>query len=792
MGAPNRGLKPDPGVYHVIRAGDEAKLAKVVDHIAKLPLYGIDTETTGLSSMGDDRTQGDRTVGYCLSFAQGSGVYIPFDHADPMRGRVPGQLEPEVVFDILRPLLEESDAVPIFHNAQFDYFMIRKDGIRPRQARCTLNAARIISWATGRWDPKGGDGVRSLKSLTEELLGHTVIRLEELFPPGTKDLDFSRLDPFNQRAVDYASADASNTLGVYDRMMSILETYDLLDVWELESRLIIPNADMIRRGVLVDFDYCDAKGDEGARLAAEAAANFLEIAAEKLEKPEDLEFARKCNVGSGKQLGDLLFDRLGYEPVGGRTAKGGYVTDKKTLKKLSAMYPEIGLLLTSRAIAKNIGTYFRGYRKFLNPDTGRVHSNFKPLGTETGRYASSEPNLQNMTKKGMEFDLGDRVYRARVRDAIVSSPEYYFIDFDYSQVEYRALAGEAGEVDLIQAINDGVDAHRATAASVFSVPIEDVTSDQRDRGKTVNFSLLYGQGIPATADKLGISIAEAEALVNTYFSKLPAINRWMERIKIECRRNKFVRTPFGRQRYVPEVMHPAQGMRERGDRIAVNTVIQGGCADITKFAIIRSSRDVQAKWPGLVHLVLTVHDSLTFEVHESIPVEEAYAVIKNAMIIEVPGWPRLDVDCKVGYRYGSLSDYDPEVEFEWPLRDQDPDALDVVPEEDEDPTELSEDADPIAEPAPSSVGAGFADSVKGIEVSFSGPATHDRVVQLVGLLNENPGDLTVSLRVSGTVVEMPPTSLTPDSLLWVQRLGPVSVVSVSSEDSDPLSGMEFS
>ena len=331
------------------------------------------------------------------------------------------------------------------------------------------------------------------------------------------------------------------------------------------------------------------------------------------------------------------------------------------------------------------------------------------------------------------------------------------------------------------ALTAGEDVPTATAALVFGLEPDEVTPEDRDRGKTTNFALVYGQSSGSTAERLNITRDEADALVQRYFSNPRVEKAWRTGVKAETRRTGFVTTPFGRRRNVPQVHSQNEKERLHGDRLAVNTVIQGGCADVTKMAIIRCYRTAQNHWPGKVHLVLTVHDSLTFEVDEDIPLEEVYPVLYRVLTLPVRAhWPKLDVDCSVGYRYGSLVPYVHGEPFEFPDR-----ATVSAPKPSTVHVDEDDEEDTIVVHAPERV-------TSELVVSFPGGATRTQATALIDLVQEHPGDLKVSLRNGADLHPLGTTSLASDSLLWVQRLGPVVVQSVSPDEAvDPLAGLDL-
>lgn len=767
--------------------GEEDLLRRVVEACAAAPLWGFDTEGTGLDTRGHDRDTGDVTCGYCLSPAYGYGFYVPFAHSSgSLAGLYPGQMPLETILEILGPLLRTPGRM-VCHNTEYEYRMLRKDGIEIVPAHDTLIAIRLVAWGTGRFDAKGDDGGAGLDALVGPLLGHETLKFTDLFPPppaGKKrvkqTLNFATLDPFDPRVVAYAGSDASNTLGIWPRALALMKQSNLETVYEIERNLMPAVFDMKATGICIDGDLAVSKAREGREVAAEVSAAY------HAEIKDVLGRELTVNLDSAPQLQKLFFeqppDGLGL-PVLARSKKTGKPsTNKAVLKALADQYPVVRRIQTYRALTKQLGTYLEGFPTHICEGTGRIHPDFGALKTETGRFACSNPNVQNTPREGMDFDLGDgRRYVANVRDVIVAPPGCYLFSADYSQVEYRAMAGEAGETSLLEAFARGWDVHQATASMIFNLEMDAVTKQHRYRGKTQNFSLLYGQEPPATAAALGITVEEARAMQETYFAKLPAIKAWIERTHEESRRRGYGMTKWGRRCYLPEFSHHLEGVRKAGDRQAVSVAIQGSCADVLKLSMIRWYR--RAREAGLYHrirLIMTVHDSLVFEVDEAIPIEQVYALVHECMAgLVIPGWPALAIDCEAGFRYGSLVKYDPEKPFAWPGRESTP----PPPPDEEDPVLTADD------PADTSPPEGSLPAVVSLAV---GSITASQLTGLDALLRSNPGPNEVELAVAGQVFSLAPrTSLSPDSHEWLTLFNGNRPRVAWRSDDDPLAGISY-
>jgi hypothetical protein len=404
----------------------------------------------------------------------------------------------------------------------------------------------------------------------------------------------------------------------------------------------------------------------------------------------------------------------------------------------------------------------------------------------------------------MQFDLGNgREYTANVRDVIVAGEDHYLMDADYSQIEYRAMAGEAKETSLINGwIRDpDMDVHRKTASLIFNMAEAAVSDRDRQRGKTQNFSLIYGQGLPATAEKLGVSLDEARAMRETYFKALPAIQTWSEKVAAEASRVGYSVTPFGRRRWIPELLSHDPKTRDAGRREAINLVIQGGCADLLKLALIRLDRGIRAYNATLgfrgVAIVMTIHDSIVVEAHRSVPPEHVYKLMHAAMVLVIPGWPPITIDAKCGYRYGSLAKFVPGQPFSFPSNIESS-ATEKVPVESSRTTEA--DGLPVAG---STQGVGSVQSSVGpAATGLASPQvlympipqmTRTRQDALKSLITANPGPHRVMVTIAGH----PPrtltatTSLTPDDPRLRDQVGPYNFRWLDPA-LDPLTAVRFS
>lgn len=758
-------LPADPGVYRTLRKGDEERLRRYVAACLTAPFVGVDTETTGFDVIGPKGT-GSEVVGVSLSIQHGQGIYVPYLHSHPTLGVFPGQMAYEDVAEILAPLWapRPSGNKLVFHNYDFDARAINKAfGEFPADILDTSLGARILSWGAGRWDPKSedhGDGSpRSLKNLTEELCGYAVIRYEE---------GYDQKDPFGLGETgaprgDYAAADASNTLGIFRHISALLAAHGLGPTFQLECKLAPAVARIHASGILIDEDYTAKAAQAGDEIAAKLRKAYMGTLSEKLGREVDV------NLDSTKQLQALFFsdppEGLGF-PVLARSEKtGAPKLDKHVLNALAVEYPFVSQLLEYRRVTKQLGTYLKGLPGRIYAPTGRVHARFNALGTATGRFSSSNPNLQNLTARLTEVQVSENeVWRVNIRDAIIAPPGHYLFDADYAQVEYRAMAGEAREASLIEGFTNGEDAHAKTASIIFNVPLGEVTDLQRQRGKTMNFALLYGQGDEATADALGVPLSEAQAMTANYFDRLPAIRAWAVQVVEEAVRSGYSVTPFGRRRWLPEIHSSIDSVRARAKRQAVNAVIQGGCADVVKVALIRLDAALREAFGDKVHLAMTVHDSITAVVHESVSVDAVAQVFRDSMEFQpFPHWPPLSIDCKAGYRYGSMVHYGFGEAFEFPASREPTQSLDTITvnTDDEEAAQVAAMAPPSPSTAPP----------RPIRVSL--PEVPVSVVEaLIDVVRAHPGTNVATLHYGGAEFDLPGTSLTASSVQWLSACSP--------------------
>lgn len=553
-------------------------------------------------------------------------VYIPIAHTNTEEP----QLAEATVLAALKGVLEDESIVKIAHNAKFEINKLRQLGVG-------FNGLVVDTMVASYVDkPEGRHG---LKGLADRILGHTMQEITELIGTGKKQIPFSEAE--FAPACAYGACDSWVTLKL---AKTFLERLDYATnpqkaalFYELELPLVRVLAIMEYNGIALDEDYlADVSKTLGEKLAV------LEM---DIHKQAGLPF----NINSPKQVGELLFDRMGIEPVKKTKGKTGYSTDAKVLEKLAPEYPIVQAILDYRQLAKLKNTYVDSLPTMVNGCTGRLHTSFNQTIVATGRLSSSDPNLQNIPIRTEE---GRQIRRAFVAASRHSSQKSAFghdvlLSADYSQVELRMLAHVSEDPNLIAAFNAGQDIHQATAALVFGVDLEDVTKEQRYQAKAVNFGVIYGQTPHGLSNQLGISWGEAKDFIECYFEQYPSVQATIERIQAEAKLTGKATTLFGRVRDLSaDLASSNRSVREFAERAAFNTVLQGSAADLMKLAMLRLDKALDAH--GLEsRLLLQVHDEMVLGVpnHE---LDALKPVVDTAMALGQPLAVPLVIDMEIG------------------------------------------------------------------------------------------------------------------------------------------------
>lgn len=540
-------------------------------------LTAIDTETDSLDPM---RAQ---IVGISLSTAVGEAAYIPLRHNYP---GAPDQLAIEIVLERLKPWLEDPEAAKLGQNIKYDAHVFESAGIAVRgYQHDTLLQSYVYE----------AHKLHSLESLADRHLNRKGLSYEDVCGKGAHQIAFSQVDI--ERAAEYSCEDSDLTLHVHQTLWPRIEAEaGLLHVYrdiEMPASQVLGRIE--RNGVLID----------SARLAAQSQQLAERMVA--LER-EAYELAgQPFNLGSPKQIGEILFTKLGL-PVKKKTASGAPSTDEEVLDELAADYPLPAKLLEHRGLSKLKGTYTDKLPLMVNPATGRVHTNYAQAVAVTGRLASNDPNLQNIPIRTAEG--------RRVREAFIAPAGHSILSADYSQIELRIMAHMSDDPGLLKAFAEGIDVHRATASEVFGVAVPEVSSEQRRYAKVINFGLIYGMGAFGLASNLGIERSAAVAYIERYFQRFAGVKRYMDETKESARAKGFVETLFGRRIYLPEIRGGNGPRKSAAERQAINAPMQGTAADLIKLAMI-AVQGVLEREQRATKMVMQVHDELVFEVPDS-------------------------------------------------------------------------------------------------------------------------------------------------------------------------------
>lgn len=538
-------------------------------------LFAFDLETTSIDYMRAE------ICGLSFAVAPGEAAYVPVAHSYL---DAPAQLDRDLVLARFKPLLEDEARGKLLQNAKYDMSVLARYGITLRGVRYdTMLESYVLDSTATRHD---------MDSLALKYLNRSTIRFEDVAGKGAKQVSFDQVAL--EQAAPYASEDADITLQLHQALYPQLEAIPALArvFHEIEMPLISVLSKMERNGVLVDRQMLKEQ-------SRELAERMLEIEARAHE-----EAGGPFNLSSPKQIQEILFEKQGL-PVLERTPKGQPSTAESVLEQLADQYPLPRLILEHRGMAKLKSTYTDKLPELINPDTGRVHTSYHQAVTATGRLSSSDPNLQNIPVRTEEG--------RRIRQAFVAAPGYKLLSADYSQVELRIMAHLSGDESLLAAFAAGRDIHRATAAEVFGVALEQVTDEQRRAAKAINFGLIYGMSAFGLARQIGTTRAQAQHYIDLYFQRYPGVKDYMDRTRTQAHSQGYVETVFGRRLYLPEINSRNAQRRQYAERTAINAPMQGTAADIIKRAMIVLDQWLTAEHPQ-VRMVLQVHDELVFEV----------------------------------------------------------------------------------------------------------------------------------------------------------------------------------
>jgi DNA polymerase-1 len=585
-----------------------AELELLIGELQNADLIAFDTETTSLDSMQAE------LVGLSFSTEAGRAAYIPVGHDYP---GVEQQLDREEVLNRLKPLLEDPDRPKVGQHIKYDMNVLSLYEVSVRGvAFDTMLESYVFNSTGSRHD---------MDSLALKYLGRQTTHYEDIAGKGAKQISFSQVHI--DEASHYAAEDADITLQLHQHLWPRLEKENTLAsvLTDIEIPLIPVLARMEQRGVLIEGDLLTGQ-------SSEMAVQIL-----KLEQQAHSAAGQPFNLGSPKQLQQILFEKLGL-PVIRKTPKGQPSTAEDVLQELAVDYELPSLVLEYRSLSKLKSTYTDKLPLQINPRTGRVHTSYHQAVAATGRLSSSDPNLQNIpirTPQGR-----------KIREAFVAPEDSLIMACDYSQIELRIMAHLSGDEALLKAFHDEVDVHQATASEVFDVPYDEVDSDHRRAAKAINFGLMYGMSAFGLARQLNIGRSEAQAYMDTYFMRYPGVQQFMETTREQAREQGYVETLFGRRLYLPDINASNMQRRQGAERAAINAPMQGTAADIIKRAMISVDEWLENTQPD-ARLVMQVHDELVFEVRE-----DQLDHLKKEVEDRMSGAAELDVPLIVDTGYG--------------------------------------------------------------------------------------------------------------------------------------------
>jgi DNA polymerase I len=610
----------DHAAYETVQTLD--RLEAWVARARAAQVVAVDTETSSLDAIRAD------LVGVSLALGPNDACYIPLSHGGTdMFAQKPDQVPMAQAIAVLKPLLEDEAVLKVFQNGKYDLNVLARQGVMVSPIDDTMVISFDLDAGRGEEGMGGGHG---MDELCQRHLGHTAIAFKDVCGTGKKAIGFAEV-PLD-RATAYAAEDADITWRLHAHLKPRLSVEGGSKIYERVDRPLIPVvARMEREGIKVDR----------ARLAKLSEEFSREIA--RLEGEIHAVAGQEFTVGSPKQLGDILFDKLGYK--GGKKGKSGqYSTDVSVLEKLAAEGAPIArLVLEWRQLAKLKSTYTDALQEAINPQTGRVHTSYSLVGAQTGRLSSTDPNLQNIP---IRTAIG-----RQIREAFVPEAGNVLLAADYSQIELRLAAHMADVASLKEAFAHGEDIHARTAREMFG----EVTRDTRARAKTINFAILYGISRWGLAARLEVEPDEAQAMIDTYFQRFPGIQRYIHETLESVRARGYSETLFARKTWFPRINSKNQAERQGSERAAINAPIQGTSADIIKRAMARMLPALAEAGLSDVRMLLQVHDELVFELPEA-RVEAATPIIRQVMA--EAALPAVELTVPLGVEIGTGLSWD--------------------------------------------------------------------------------------------------------------------------------------
>ena len=600
--------KPDvESNYHTIRTKNE--LDELIEVMKKAPYISFDTETTSLDYMNAE------LVGVSIALKPNEAFYIPINHN--YEG-VEKQLEEHFVLEALKPFLESDEIPKIGHNLKYDRHILQNLGI---DLKGKLLDTMLFSYVNNSTITR-----HNLDAVSKRYLNINPTSYENVAGKGAKQIPFSEVSI--EAASEYASEDADISLKLYEHIEPLVQKETKLAKLysEIEGPLIYTLGDIERNGVLIDSEKLNEQSKE-------LEAKILELE-QKVQKSAGEDF----NLGSPKQLQEILYEKLGL-PVIKKTPKGQPSTAESVLQELSMDFPIVQDILSYRAISKLKSTYTDKLPKMVNSNTGRVHTSYHQAVTATGRLSSSDPNLQNIPIRSEEG--------RRIREAFIAPDGYKILAADYSQIELRIMAHLSRDQGLMDAFAKGQDIHQATAAEIFSINIDEVTANQRRSAKAINFGLIYGMSAFGLSKQLKITRAEAQNYIEQYFDRYPQVKHYMDETKQSAKKMGYVETVFGRRLYLADIESSNYQRRQYAERSAINAPMQGTAADLIKMAMILLHQKIREE-SFEAKIIMQVHDELVIEVNEN--QSDELSEITTSVMSEIS---KLDVDLKVDADIGN-------------------------------------------------------------------------------------------------------------------------------------------
>lgn len=587
-----------PANYEIVT--DESALDAWLEKLKASDVFAFDTETTSLNYMQA------RVVGVSFAVEAGAAAYVPCAH-DYMGA--PEQISEEVLFSKLKPILEDENIKKVGQNLKYDKSVLENHGIQLNGiAYDTMLESYVLNSVATRHD---------MDSLAEFYLGKKTIHFEDIAGKGAKQLTFNQIEL--DKAGPYAAEDADITLQLHQKLAPQLDDEPSLQkvLAEVEMPLVPVLSKIERTGALIDANLLNTQSQELAGRLKELEKEAFDMAGEEF------------NLASPKQLGAVMFDKLQI-PAIKKTKTGAPSTAEDVLQELALDYPLPKLILEYRGLAKLKSTYTDKLPQMCNPETGRVHTSYHQAVAATGRLSSTDPNLQNIPIKNAEG--------RRIRQAFIAPQGYKILAADYSQIELRIMAHLSGDKGLLDAFQNDVDVHKATAAEVFGVDVDAVTTEQRRSAKAINFGLIYGMSAFGLGKQLNIGRNDAQGYIDKYFERYPGVAEFMDEIRASAAEKGYVETLVGRRLYLPEINSRNGMRRQAAERTAINAPMQGSAADIIKKAMVMVDQWLENDGYD-ARVIMQVHDELVLEVNESIVDEisdKLCQIMSSALTLNVP------------------------------------------------------------------------------------------------------------------------------------------------------------